>query len=132
MEPRISLITLGVSDLARSTEFYRDGLCLPTHGDFEGVTFFNLKGTWLSLYPRADLAADAKVSAEGNGFTGFAMAHNVKSKEEVDAVLKQAGSAGATIIKQAQDAIWGGYSGYFSDPDGYLWEVAWNPGLDLT
>ena len=132
MEPRISLITLGVSDLARSTEFYRDGLGLPTHGDFEGVTFFNLKGAWLSLYPRADLAADAKVSAEGNGFTGFTLAHNVKSKEEVNSVLKQAKNAGATIIKQAQDAVWGGYSGYFSDPDGYLWEVAWNPGLDLT
>jgi catechol 2,3-dioxygenase-like lactoylglutathione lyase family enzyme len=132
MEPRISLITLGVSDLARSTAFYRDGLGLPTRGDFEGVTFFNLKGTWLSLYPRTDLAADAKVSAEGDGFTGFTLAHNVKSKEEVDAVLKQAENAGATIMKQAQDAVWGGYSGYFADLDGYLWEVAWNPGLDLT
>ena len=88
MEPRISLITLGVSDLSRSTVFYRDGLGLPSYGNFEGVTLFNLKGTWLSLYPRADLAADAKVPAEGNGFLGFALAHNVKSREEVDAVLK--------------------------------------------
>jgi catechol 2,3-dioxygenase-like lactoylglutathione lyase family enzyme len=132
MEPRISLITLGVSDLARSTLFYRDGLGFPTHEDFEGVTFFKLQGTWLSLYPRTDLAADAKVPAHGSGFSGFTLAHNVRSKEEVDAVLQQAQQAGATIAKQAQEAVWGGYSGYFADPDGYLWEVAWNPGIDLT
>ncbi|HVF09545.1 MAG TPA: VOC family protein [Abditibacteriaceae bacterium] len=132
MEPRVSLITLGVSDLSRSTVFYRDGLGLPTHGDFPGVTFFDLKGAWLSLYPRHELAADAGVAVEGRGFNGFALAHNVRSKDEVDAVLKQAENAGAEIIKAARDTDWGGYSGYFADPDGYLWEVAWNPHLDLT
>ncbi|MBV9469155.1 MAG: VOC family protein [Abitibacteriaceae bacterium] len=138
MEPRISLITLGVTDLARSTAFYRDGLGLPTEGDYEGVTFFKLRGTWLSLYPRVALAADAGVPADGEvpaaggAFPGFALAHNVSSKAAVDATLQQAQSAGARLVKLAQDAEWGGYSGYFADPDGYLWEVAWNPGLDLT
>ena len=132
MEPRISLITLGVSDLTRSTTFYRDGLGLPTREDYEGVTFFNLQGTWLALYPSEELAADARVAADGDGFRGFTLAHNVRSKEEVDALLKQAQGAGATILKPAQDTDWGGYSGYFADPDGYLWEVAWNPHFDLT
>jgi catechol 2,3-dioxygenase-like lactoylglutathione lyase family enzyme len=131
MEPRISLITLGVSDLARSTSFYRDGLGLPTHGDFPGVTFFNLKGTWLSIYSRDELAADARVPAAGQGFGGFALAHNVRSKDEVNAILDQAKKAGAVITKPAQEADWGGYSGYFADPDGYLWEVAWNPHWQL-
>jgi catechol 2,3-dioxygenase-like lactoylglutathione lyase family enzyme len=132
MEPRISLVTLGVSDLTRSTTFYRDRLGLPAKGDYEGVTFFDLKGTWLALYPREELAADAKVEADGGGFKGFTLAHNVRSKEEVDTLLKQAEEAGATISKWGQDTDWGGYSGYFADPDGYLWEVAWNPHIDLT
>ena len=142
MEPRISIITLGVSDLARSTTFYRDGLGLPTTGDFEGVTFFKLKGTWLALFPREELAADAGVATSdsgltrsgltGSGFSGFSLAHNVGSKEEVNVVLQQAGDAGASILKPAQDTEWGGYSGYFADPDGFLWEVAWNPHFDLT
>lgn len=137
MEPRISLITLGVTDLARATAFYRDGLGLPTEGDYEGVTFFKLRGTWLSLYPRTALAADAGVSdaglsGAGNGFPGFALAHNVSSKAAVDATLQHAEAAGARLVKPAQDAEWGGYSGYFADPDGFLWEVAWNPHLDLT
>jgi len=132
MEPRISLITLGVSDLARSTAFYREGLELPTTGDFPGVTFFSLQGTWLALYPRDELAADAGVSATGSGFNGITLAHNVKSKEAVDALLRQAEKAGAKILKPAQDTDWGGYSGYFADPDEYLWEVAWNPHFDLT
>jgi hypothetical protein len=132
MEPYISLITLGVSDLVRSTTFYKQGLGLPAKEEFEGVTFLNLRGTWLALYPRDALAADAHVSAVGNGFLGFTLAHNVKSKEAVDSVLKQAKAAGATIPKPAQDTDWGGYSGYFADPDGYLWEIAWNPHFDLT
>jgi catechol 2,3-dioxygenase-like lactoylglutathione lyase family enzyme len=132
MEPRISLITLGVADLSRATAFYRDGLGLPVHGDFSGVTFFNLRGTWLSLYSRADLAADAGFSPEGSGFAGITLAHNVKSKEEVDALLQKAQSAGAQITKPAQDTEWGGYSGYFADLDGHLWEIAWNPHFDLT
>lgn len=132
MEPRISLITLGVSDLARSTAFYRDGLGLPTTGDAPGVAFFPLKGAWLALYPREDLAADADVAAAGHGFPGFELAHNVGSKEAVEAVLQQAAEAGARITKPAHDTDWGGYSGHFADPDGYLWEVAWNPHFDLT
>lgn len=132
MEPRISLITLGVSDLARSTAFYRDGLGLPTTEPADGVTFFSLKGTWLSLYSRGDLAADAGVPSEGAGFSAFSLAHNVGSKAEVEAVLKHAQDAGARILKPAQDTEWGGYSGYFADPDGFLWEVAWNPHFDLT
>jgi catechol 2,3-dioxygenase-like lactoylglutathione lyase family enzyme len=132
MRPRISLVTLGVSDLARSTAFYRDGLGLPVMGDHEGVTFFELRGTWLSLFPREELAKDANVPAQGSGFPGFSLAHNVASKEEVDAVMHQAADAGANIVKPAQDAFWGGYSGYFQDPDGFLWEVAWNPDMDLT
>lgn len=132
MEPRISLITLGVSDLARSTAFYRDGLGLPTTGEGEGVTFFELRGTWLALYPRAELAADAGVEVVGQGFAGITLAHNVRSKEAVDAVLQHAQAAGAELRKAGQDTAWGGYSGYFADPDGYLWEVAWNPHFDLT
>ena len=132
METRISLVTLGVTDLARSTAFYRDGLGLPATEDFPGIVFFKLKGAWLSLYPREDLAADATVPSGGQGFRGITLAHNVGSKEEVDAVLKQAESAGARIVKTARDADWGGYSGYFADPDGHLWEIAWNPHIDLT
>lgn len=132
MQPRISLITLGVSDLERATHFYRDGLGFPVHGDYEGVTFLKLRGTWLSLFPREALARDAGLPSDGNGFRGFSLAHNVASKTEVDAVMQQAADAGATIVKPAQDAFWGGYSGYFQDPDGFLWEVAWNPDFDLT
>lgn len=132
MDPYISLITLGVSDLARSTAFYRDGLGLPALEGFEGVTFFNLKGAWLSLYSYESLAADATVSPQGSGFKGITLAHNVASKEAVARVLEQAEQAGATIVKPAQDTEWGGHSGYFADPDGHLWEVAWNPHFDLT
>lgn len=132
MKPHISIITLGVSDLERSTAFYRDGLGLPTHGDFPGITFFKLNGTWLGLYPKEELAADAKVPSHGSGFTGITLAHNVPSKADADALLKEAEKAGAKIVKPAQDTDWGGYSGYFSDPDGYLWEVAWNPHFDLA
>jgi catechol 2,3-dioxygenase-like lactoylglutathione lyase family enzyme len=127
MEPRISIVGLGVADLARATAFYRDGLGLPTEGDYKDITFFKLRGSWLSLYPRDLLAKDAGVPAEGSGFARFSLAHNVRSREEVDRVLASAVHAGATLVKPAQDAFWGGYSGYFSDPDGFLWEVAWSP-----
>jgi hypothetical protein len=131
MEPRISIITLGVSDMNRSVKFYRDGLGLPLPGGSEGIAFFELKGTWLALYPHDALAEDATVPPEGSGFPGITLAHNVRSKAEVDAVLRQAEAAGARIVKPAQDVFWGGYSGYFADPDGYLWEVAWNPQFPL-
>ena len=128
MEPRISIVTLGVSDLARSVEFYRDGLGLVLYDEnTESIAFFQNKGTWLALYPREALAADVGIPTEGSGFSGVTLAHNLRSKEEVDELLEVAVSAGATLVKPAQDTFWGGYSGYFSDPDGYLWEIAWNP-----
>ena len=128
MEPRISIITLGVADLPRSVGFYRDGLGLPLLDEnTESIAFFKCRGTWLALYPREALAADVGISTEGSGFSGVTLAHNVSSKEEVDALLEVAVAAGATLVKPAQDVFWGGYSGYFADPEGYLWEVAWNP-----
>ena len=127
MEPRISIITLGVSDLTKSVEFYRDGLGLPLRPGPEEIAFFETKGTWLALYPRESLANDTGLPAEGTGFSGVTLAHNVRSKMEVDALLAQAATVGGTLVKPAQDADWGGYSGYFADPDGHLWEVAWNP-----
>jgi uncharacterized protein len=131
MEPRISLITLGVRDLDRSLRFYRDGLGLPTTwSPDKGVIFFKTTGTVLALYPYDDLAKDAwgdppGVDPQPPKFGGIALAHNVRDKGEVDAVLDAAQRAGGRIVKPGQDAFWGGYSGYFSDPDGYLWEVAW-------
>ncbi len=128
MEPRISIVTLGVSDLARSVEFYRDGLGLVLYDEnTESIAFFQNKGTWLALYPRDALAADVGIATDGSGFSGVTLAHNLRSKEEVDELLDVAVTAGATLVKPAQDTFWGGYSGYFSDPDGYLWEIAWNP-----
>ncbi len=127
MKPRINMITLGVKDLEGSIYFYEHGLGLPRMA-FEGnVAFFELSGSWLSLYPWSALAEDAGVAAFGEGFRGVTLAHNVARKSEVDEVMAQAEKAGATIQKPAQDVFWGGYSGYFSDPDGHLWEVAWNP-----
>jgi catechol 2,3-dioxygenase-like lactoylglutathione lyase family enzyme len=134
MKPKISLITLGVADLARSLAFYRDGIGFPTHNYKPGddVVFFRLEGTWLALYPRDRLAADANLPADGAGFSGVTLAHNVASKADADAVFALAIAAGAGAIKQPQDVFWGGYSGYFADPDSHLWEVAWNPFTDLT
>lgn len=127
MEPRISFVTLGVSDLERSTRFYEEALGLPRLDSPPSVAFFEMGKTWLALYPRHLLAADAGVSAEGSGFSGIALAHNVRSAAEADRLLQDAAAAGGRIVKPAQPTDWGGYSGYFADPDGYLWEVAWNP-----
>lgn len=127
MQPRISMITLGVRDLERATRFYQEGLGLPRMESPPSVAFFNLNGSWLGLYGREALAEDAGISPQGSGFTGFALAHNVTSEAAVDALLEQAVAAGATLVKPGQQVFWGGYSGYFSDPDGYLWEVAHNP-----
>lgn len=123
------MITLGVSDLARSAQFYEKGLGLPRKpmDSAADVAFFTLNGSWLALWGRDALAEDAKVPKAGSGFAGFALAHNVASRKEVDKVLEQAAAAGARVVKPAHDTFWGGYSGYFSDPDGHLWEVAWNP-----
>ena len=131
MEPRITLVTLGVSDLGRSIRFYRDGLGLPQRETPEGVAFFEMRGMWLSLYAREALAEDATVSPGGSGFRGFTLAHNVRSPEAVDRLLAEAVAAGATLVKPGQPVFWGGYSGYFADPDGFLWEVAWNPDLPV-
>jgi catechol 2,3-dioxygenase-like lactoylglutathione lyase family enzyme len=127
MEPRISIITLGVSDLNRSVRFYKEGLGLPLREANDRIAFFETKGTWLALFPLEALAEDAAIPADGTGFSGFTLAHNVRSMEEVDAVLEEAAASGAKIMKPAGNTSWGGYSGYFADPDGYLWEVAWNP-----
>ena len=127
MKPRISMITLGVRDLAASVAFYAQGLGLPRMESPPEVAFFTLDGTWLGLYGRQALAEDATVQAEGSGFTGVTLAHNVASEAEVDALLKQAVAAGGALVKPGQRVFWGGYSGYFADPDGHLWEVAHNP-----
>ncbi|MCK5190216.1 MAG: VOC family protein [Methylococcales bacterium] len=127
MKPRISMITLGVNDLEKSVKFYNEGLGFPKMDSSPEVAFFTLNGSWLGLYGREALAEDAMVSSDGNGFNGFTLAHNVASEAEVDQVIEQALSAGATLAKPAQKVFWGGYSGYFKDPDGYLWEVAHNP-----
>lgn len=134
MKSKISLITLGVVDLERSLHFYRDGLGFKPHNykEKDDVVFFEMEGTWLSLFPKTKLAMDAKVSQNGSGFTGITLAHNVKSKKEVNKVFESAILVGAKPIKKPQDVFWGGYSGYFADPDGYLWEVAYNPFTDLT
>ena len=134
MKPKISLITLGARDLPRMVAFYRDGLGFPTHNytDGDDMVMFRLEGSWLGLFPREALAEDAGVSVEGAGFSGVALAHNAPSKAAVDQAFAEALAAGARAVKQPQDVFWGGYSGYFADPEGNLWEVAWNPFTDLT
>jgi catechol 2,3-dioxygenase-like lactoylglutathione lyase family enzyme len=134
MKSKISLITLGVSDIKRSLTFYRDGLGLKTHNykDGDNNVMFEMDGTWLGLYPADELAKDARVPSDGSGFNRFTLAHNVDSKQKVDDVFAFAVAAGAKPIKQPEDAFWGGYSGYFADPDGFLWEVAYNPFTDLS
>jgi uncharacterized glyoxalase superfamily protein PhnB len=108
-------------------KFYEKGLGFPKIESTSEIAFFSLNGSWLSLYSRASLAKDATVSSVGSGFNGFAMAHNVESEEEVDEIIAHAVSVGATLVKPPQKVFWGGYSGYFADPDGYLWEIAHNP-----
>ncbi|MBF0278071.1 MAG: VOC family protein [SAR324 cluster bacterium] len=127
MDARISMITLGVKDLEKSIKFYQEGLGFPKMESSPDVAFFTLNGTWLGLYARDSLAEDALVPSEGSGFNSFTLAHNVASEAEVDAVMAHALSAGAELSKPAQKVFWGGYSGYFKDPDGHLWEVAHNP-----
>ena len=134
MKPRISLITLGVDDLERAVAFYRDGLGLPTDGivgtEFEhgAVAFFQLEGGLrLALWPRDSLARDAGIAKTAAAMSDFSLAHNVGSAAEVDAVMGLAEAAGARIVKPAATTFWGGYAGYFADPDDHLWEVAYNP-----
>ncbi|BBO79737.1 glyoxalase [Desulfosarcina ovata subsp. sediminis] len=127
MNPRISMITLGVDDLETSIRFYRDGLGFPKMDSPPEVAFFTLNGTWLGLYGRESLAEDADVPTAGTGFPGFTLSHNVATEADVDQIVEQAVSIGARLVKPPQKTSWGGYHGYFSDPDGYLWEVAYNP-----
>jgi catechol 2,3-dioxygenase-like lactoylglutathione lyase family enzyme len=131
MEPRIHIVTLGVRDLRRSYAFYHDGLGFPTTRSPEsGIVFFQTGGTCLALYPLDELAEDVApgFARERGPFPGITLAHNTRSRDEVDAVLALAEQAGGRIERSARIASWGGYSGYFSDPDGYLWEVAWSEG----
>ena len=138
MKPRITVITLGVDNLERSLAFYRDGLGLPTEGiiggEFEhgAVAFFDLQsGIKLAIWARDDIAHDAGLAKTPSSPTELSLGHNVASKAEVDAVMAQAQVAGATMIKPASDTFWGGYVGYFQDPDGHLWEVVWNPQFNI-
>lgn len=127
MEQRLSLVTLGVSDMARARAFYEEGLGWMRANGEEEVAFYQAGAIVIGLFGREALAADAGLSSEGGGFSGIALAYNVRSREEVAAVLDEAVAAGAMLVKPAQDTFWGGHSGYFADPDGHLWEVAWNP-----
>lgn len=138
MKPRVTLITLGVDDLERSLAFYRDGLGLVTKGivgtEFEhgAVAFFDLQpGLQLAIWPRADLAHDTGLAQSPSSATELSLGHNVSSQAEVDGVMEQATRAGARIVKPAQPTFWGGYAGYFQDPDGHLWEIAWNPAIPV-
>lgn len=135
MKAKISIITLGVDNLSAATQFYREGLGLPQQESEGGsISFFTLEGTWLALYPREALAEDIGLPSgeAGAGFNGVTLAHNVPDKATVDRVLAEAVAAGAELVKPAQAVFWGGYSGYFKDPEGYYWEVAYNPFTDLS
>ena len=134
MKPRITVITIGVDDLERSLRFYRDGLGLFTEGivgeefEYGAVVFIELQsGLRLALWPRKSIAHDTGLPLDTKSATEFTLGHNVSSKAEVDTVMDRAKTAGAAIVKPPQDTFWGGYSGYFQDPDGHIWEVAWNP-----
>ena len=136
MKPRITVITIGVDDLERSLRFYRDGLGLPTQGiigkEFEhgAVAFFDLDtGLKLAIWPRKSVSHDSGIPLSSPSPTDFTLGHNVSSRAEVDAVMEQAKNAGAVLVKPAQETFWGGYAGYFQDPDNHLWEIVWNPQL---
>ena len=131
MEQRLSLVTLGVADVARARAFYQRLGWRASSVSNADIAFFQLNGFALALYGRAALAEDAAMADAGPGFGGIALAYNVRERHEVDAVLAAAQAAGGRILKPARDAAWGGYSGYFADPDGHPWEVAWNPGFAI-
>lgn len=139
MKPRVTVITLGVDDLNKSLEFYRSGLGLVTEGiigaEFEhgAVVFFDLQsGVKLAIWPRDSISHDTGIPRSGNSPTELTIGHNVATKEEVDAVMAQARQAGAKIVKPAQTTFWGGYAGYFQDPDDHLWEIVWNPQFQIV
>jgi len=132
--PRISIVCLGVADLNNATRFYATVLATPPNTSNAGITFIELPGSWLSLYPFEELARDIspEVPTIRGGFSGFTLAFNARSREQVSAILERARSAGGRIAKEAQDTFWGGFSGYFADLDGYYWEVAWGPMFKFT
>ncbi len=137
MEQRISLITLGVTDLGRSIAFYEALGWRKADFPAEGVAFFQAGGIIFSLFPRHELASDSNIPESdlgkaSSGFPGFTLSYNTRTRDEVPTILAEAERAGATILKPAQDAFWGGYYGHFADPDGFIWEVAWNPGFELA
>ena len=131
---RVTLLTLGVADLGKATKFYEVVLGTPPNTSFDGITFIELPGTWIALYPFEKLAEDIcpGVPVTRSGFSGVTLAHNARSKDEVVAVMRRAESAGARVVKKPQDTSWGGFSGYFADLDGYYWEVAWGPMFEFT
>lgn len=138
MKPRITVLTLGVADLDKSVQFYKDGLGLPTAGivgeesEYGAVAFFDLQnGLKLALWPRKSISFDTNIPQQPPSATEFTIGHNVGSKQEVDLVMTQAKRSGANIVKPAADTFWGGYAGYFQDPDGHLWEVVWNPQFEV-
>ncbi|WP_040495425.1 VOC family protein [Fulvivirga imtechensis] len=133
MEQRLTIVTLGVEDLTRSTDFYSNTLGWEkTKESNDNITFYKLNGILISLYPIKKLAEDAQTDHLRNGFKGFSLAHNARSESEVDQIFDDLRKKGVKIIKEPEKVFWGGYSGYISDPDGYLWEVAFNPYLELT
>ena len=131
---RVTILTLGVADLSKATEFYEAVLGTPPNTSFDGITFIELPGTWISLYPLEKLAEDIspEVPVVRSGFSGVTLAHNAHSKDDVVAIVRRAELAGARVLKEPQETFWGGFSGYFADLDGYYWEVAWGPMFDFT
>jgi len=132
--PRLTVLTLGVADLEKATKFYKAVLGTPPNTSYEGVTFIELPGTWISLYPLEKLAKDisSEVPDNRSGFSGITLAHNARSKDDVIAIIERARSAGAHVVKTPQATFWGGFSGYFADLDGHYWEVAWGPMFEFT
>ena len=126
------MVTLGVSNLERAVRFYEKVMCFPRLPSAKSIAFFELGRVWLALYPRESLAADVGVPAESSGFVGITLAHNVHSVKEVDRVLAEVEAGGARVVKRATTAEWGGYSGYIEDPDGFIWEIAFNPHFPHT
>jgi catechol 2,3-dioxygenase-like lactoylglutathione lyase family enzyme len=132
MEQRVSIITLGVENLERSREFYERLGWRRSMFKAQGIVFFQAGGMALALFPRDELAKDANLAPEGGGFKGISLAYNARDRAEVNSVLEVAAAAGAKLLKSAEEASWGGYSGYFADPDGFLWGVAWNPSFPIA
>lgn len=132
--PRITVLTLGVADLNKATKFYEAVLGTHPNTSYEGVSFIELPGTWISLYPLENLAKDIspEILVNRSGFSGITLAYNAFSKDQVIAIIERAKSAGARVIKEPQDTFWGGFSGYFADLDDYFWEVAWGPMFEFT